>query len=74
MFLSGSISGKLVDKWFGYRLTISIGTVTVAVGTGIVACSTIYELTLFGSKHAHPREQRERRAERAERAESGERA
>lgn len=42
------LSGKLIDGWFGYRFTDTLGALVVAAGVGVIASSTIYEVTLVG--------------------------
>jgi dipeptide/tripeptide permease len=42
------VSGKLIDGWLGYRATDCLGALVVAAGVGVIASSTIYELTLVG--------------------------
>ncbi len=57
------LSGKLIDGWFGYRFTDTLGALVVAAGVGVIASSTIYEVTLVGGtlKRTHSHHRRSRR-------------
>lgn len=47
---SSLFAGRLIDSWFGYRASISLGALLVASGMGTIAATTIFEVTLVGGK------------------------